>query len=108
MTQGTNILADIQGEANVVYDYDENGNTISANNRTFVYDLSNRLITVQEVSVTIAQYVYNALNQRIKKILPAETRIFHYDLQGHLIAETNASGSDACQSIFILAISRWR
>ena len=89
---GTNILAETQGEANVVYDYDENGNTISANNRTFIYDLSNRLITVQDSGVTIAQYVYNALNQRIKKILPSETRIFHYDLQGHLIAETDSNG----------------
>ena len=91
--QTTNKLTQIQGELNVVYGYNANGNITSANNRTFVYDLSNRLIRVEENSVTIAEYVYNALNQRIKKILPGETRIFHYDLQGRLIAETNASGA---------------
>jgi len=42
--------------------------------------------------VTIAEYVYNGLSQRIKKTLPGETRIFHYDPQGHLIAETNQAG----------------
>jgi len=68
--QATNKLTQIQGELNVVYGYDANGNITSANNRTFTYDLSNRLITVQEGSTTLAEYVYNALNQRIKKILP--------------------------------------
>jgi YD repeat-containing protein len=65
--QGTNLLGDIRKEIPIVYDCDENGNTISANNRAYVYDLSNRLITVQEGSTTLGQYVYNALNQRIKK-----------------------------------------
>jgi YD repeat-containing protein len=51
--QGTNLLAEIWGLDSVVYDYDNNGNTVSANNRTFVYDSSNRLITVQENSATV-------------------------------------------------------
>jgi RHS repeat-associated protein len=99
--QGTNILADIQGEANVLYDYDDNGNTISANTRTFIYDLSNRLITVQDNGVTIAQYVYNALNQRIKKIVSGITTIFHYDLRGHLIAETSQIGKMLAEYIYL-------
>jgi RHS repeat-associated protein len=99
--QGTNLLADIQAGSPIVYDYDENGNIVSANNRTFTYDLSNRLITVQEGSTTLGQYVYNALNQRIKKILPSETRIFHYDLLGHLIAETNSSGQTLAEYFYL-------
>jgi RHS repeat-associated protein len=99
--QGTNLLADMWREVPVVYDYDEDGNTISANNRTFTYDLSNRLITVQEGSTTLGQYVYNALNQRIKKILPAETTIFHYDLQGHLIAETTDAGITLAEYFYL-------
>ena len=90
--QATNKLTQVQGELNVVYGYDANGNITSANSRTFTYDLSNRLIKVEDNGVTIVEYVYNALNQRIKKILPAETRIFHYDIMGHLIAETSATG----------------
>jgi len=100
--QATNRLTQVQGELNVVYGYDANGNITSANNRTYVYDLSNRLIRVQENSVTIAEYVYNALNQRIKKILPGgETRIFHYDLSGHLIAETTSSGQTLAEYYYL-------
>ena len=99
--QATNKLTQIQGELNVVYGYDANGNITSANNRTFVYDLSNRLIRVEDNAVTIAEYVYNALNQRIKKILPTETRIFHYDLQGHLIAETTSSGQTLAEYFYL-------
>jgi len=99
--QGTNLLADMWREIPVVYDYDENGNTISANNRTFTYDLSNRLITVQEGSTTLGQYVYNALNQRIKKTVQGQATIFHYDLQGHLIAETTESGTTLAEYIYL-------
>jgi RHS repeat-associated protein len=99
--QGTNLLADIQAGSPVVYDYDENGNTVTANNRTFTYDLSNRLITVQEGSTTLGQYVYNALNQRIKRTVQGVTTIFHYDLQGHLIAETNAGGQTLVEYFYL-------
>jgi RHS repeat-associated protein len=99
--QGTNLLADIQAGSPVVYDYDENGNIVSANNRTFTYDLSNRLITVQEGSTTLGQYVYNAINQRIKKTVQGQTTIFHYDLQGHLIAETSASGQTLVEYFYL-------
>ena len=99
--QATNKLTQVQGELNVVYGYDANGNITSANNRTFTYDLSNRLITVEENSVTLAQYVYNGLNQRGKKILPGETRIFHYDLQGCLIAETSQTGQMLAEYIHL-------
>lgn len=99
--QATNKLTQIQGELNVVYGYDENGNISLANNRTFVYDLSNRLIRVEDNSVTIAEYVYNGLNQRISKILPGETRVFHYDLAGHSIAETTASGQTLVEYFYL-------
>ncbi len=100
--QGTNLLAGIQAGSPVVYDYDENGNTVSANNRTFTYDLSNRLITVQEASTTLGQYIYNALNQRIKKTVQGPTTtIFHYDLQGHLIAETSATGQTLVEYFYL-------
>jgi len=37
----------------------------------------------------IAEYAYNGAGQRIKKVTQTEAKIFHYDLKGHLIAETN-------------------
>jgi YD repeat-containing protein len=37
----------------------------------------------------VAEYTYNGAGHRIKKVTQTETRIFHYDLRGHLISETN-------------------
>jgi RHS repeat-associated protein len=99
--EGTNLLADIQGEVNITYDYDDNGNTISANNRTYNYNLSNQLISVSDNGTPIAEYVYNRSGQRIKKILSTGTRIFHYDLSGHLIAETNGAGQALAEYIYL-------
>jgi RHS repeat-associated protein len=99
--EATNKLVQIQGELNVLYGYDANGNITSANNRSFVYDLSNRLIRVEENSNTLAQYIYNGLTQRVKKILPGESRIFHYDIVGHLIAETSETGQMLAEYIYL-------
>jgi RHS repeat-associated protein len=99
--QATNKLTEVSGELNVVYGYDANGNITSANDRTYVYDLSNRLIGVLEGETPVVEYVYNANNQRIKKILPTETRVFHYDLSGHLIAETSAEGQGLVEYFYL-------
>jgi RHS repeat-associated protein len=99
--QATNKLTQVTGELNVIYGYDANGNITSANNRNFIYDLSNRLIRVKDNGVTLGEYVYNASNQRIKKIVQGATRIFHYDLAGHLIAETNGAGQALAEYIYI-------
>jgi RHS repeat-associated protein len=98
---GTNLLAQISGEVSMVFDYDLNGNTISANNRSFVYNLSNQLIRVEDNGTTVAEYTYNGAGQRIKKVTQTEARIFHYDLQGHLIAETNQSGQMLAEYVYL-------
>ena len=72
--QATNKLTQVTGELNVVYGYDANGNITSANNRAFVYDLSNRLVRVEDNGATVGEYVYNASNQRIKKIVQGATQ----------------------------------
>ena len=99
--QTTNKLTQVQGELNIIYGYDANGNITSANNRTFTYDLSNRLIRVENNGTTVGEYVYNANNQRIKKIVQGATRIFHYDLAGRLIAETNDAGQNLAEYVYL-------
>ncbi len=54
-----------------------------------------------EDRATIAEYVYNGLNQRIKKVVQGVTRIFHYDLSGHLIAETNENGQMIAEYVYL-------
>ncbi len=99
--QGSNVLMSISGSSPAIYDSDLNGNIISENNRAYVYDTLNRLITVSDGSAQIAAYTYNAMNQRTKKITGSGTKIFHYDLQGHLIAESNASGQTLVEYVHL-------
>jgi len=100
--QYTNLLAYITwGQDTVVYDYDDNANTVSTNDRTYVYDSSNQLIEVWDGANQIAGYTYNGAGQRIEKVTQSETRIFHYDLRGHLIAETDEDGEMIAEYVYL-------
>jgi RHS repeat-associated protein len=99
--QDSNLLAEIWGPLSVAYTYDDNANTIAANNRTFVYDSSNQLIQVLDNLNQIAAYTYNGAGQRIKKVTQSGTRIFHYDLKGHLIAETTTDGTMIAEYVYL-------
>jgi RHS repeat-associated protein len=98
---GTNKLTHIEGTPPIDYGYDANGNITSESNWTYVYDLSNQLIRVLAGSNQIAQYTYNGAGQRTKKVTQTETRIFHYDNLGHLIAETNGAGQTLAEYVYL-------
>jgi RHS repeat-associated protein len=76
-------------------------NITSETGWTYVYDLSNKLIRVLSGSNQVAEYTYNGAGQRIKKVTQTETRIFHYDLLGHLIAETNQNGQMFAEYVYL-------
>ena len=99
--QGTNKLAHIEGTPPIDYGYDANGNITTENTWTYVYDLSNQLIRVLQNTNQVAEYTYNGAGQRIKKVTQTETRVFHYDLWGHLIAETNQSGQMLAEYVYL-------
>ena len=48
------------------YTYDCNGNAITRGDQTLIYDEENRLVEVQENSVTIAEYEYDGDGNRVK------------------------------------------
>jgi RHS repeat-associated protein len=98
---GTNKLTHIEGTPSIDYGYDANANITTENTRTYIYDLSNQLIRVSDGTNQIAEYTYNGVGQRIKKVTQTEIRIFHYDLLGHLIAETNQSGQMLAEYIYL-------
>jgi RHS repeat-associated protein len=64
-------------------------------------DLSNQLIRVSQGATQVGEYTYNGAGQRIKKVTQTETRIFHYDLWGHLIAEANQSGQMVAEYVYL-------
>jgi RHS repeat-associated protein len=98
---GTNKLTHIEGTPPIDFWYDANANITSETGWTYIYDLSNQLIRVLQDSNQVAQYTYNGAGQRIKKVTQTETRIFHYDLWGHIIAETNQSGQMLAEYIYL-------
>ena len=98
---GTNRLTHIEGTPPIDFGYDLNGNITSETGWTYVYDLSNQLYRAYQGTTLVGEYTYNGAGQRIKKVAQAETRIFHYDLQGHLIAETNQNGTMLAEYVYL-------
>jgi len=98
---GTNKLIRIEATPPIDFGYDLNGNITSETGWTYVYDLSNQLYRAYQGTTLVGEYTYNGAGQRIKKVTQTETRIFHYDQWGHLIAETNQSGTMIAEYIYL-------
>jgi uncharacterized protein RhaS with RHS repeats len=91
---GMNRLQQITGGTNPrTFAYDSNGNITGDGILTFIYDQNNQLIEVEQGANPLAEYVYNGLGQRVKKVAGGVTTIYHYDLDGKLIAESLLDGT---------------
>ena len=92
---GSNSLNDVNGQT---ISRDATGNTLAdispltGGVRNFEYNNANRLFKVYEQGALVATYTYNALGQRTRKVSTTGTTVYHYDLQGQLIAETESDG----------------
>ncbi len=106
-----NRLSVTRGSATIPYDYvpisnrlvqvgsdtlalDAAGNTIADHHgeRTFTYDPAGRLNTVSDDHRPIATYRYNAFGERTEKRTAEGTTLYHYDVTGRLLSETDAQG----------------
>jgi len=71
-----NELVSVNGQ---VYTYDANGNLTSNGNKTFIYDVENRLIEVKNSSnQTIASFTYDHEGKRTSMTTASGTIYFHY------------------------------
>jgi len=90
---GSNRLIGIDAHA---LNLDAAGNTLSDNQgRRFEYNQQGRLSKVYQADSLVAVYRYNAQGQRTRKELPGkkpQVIVYHYDLNGQLLAETTGSG----------------
>lgn len=69
------------------YQYDTKGNIINANGKRYKYDAFNRMIEAT-TSYSKSKYGYNALGQRVYKIISSKTpERFVYSVKGELIYE---------------------
>ena len=60
--------------------------------RSYAYNLANRLVQVQNGGGVLASYQVNALGQRVAKTVGGVLTRFVYDEQGHLLGEYDAAG----------------
>jgi RHS repeat-associated protein len=91
---GTNRLHQITGGLNPrTFSYDDDGNPTSDGTLTVIYDQENQLKEVKQGVNTIATYTYSGLGQRVKKVAGGITTVYHYDLDGKLIAESLPNGT---------------
>jgi RHS repeat-associated protein len=74
---------------------DPAGNTLSdrSGNRTFRYNNAGQLAQVTVGGVVRGTYVYNFKRQRTQKTKGAQAFVYHYDINGNLIAETRPDGT---------------
>jgi RHS repeat-associated protein len=74
--------------ANQGYAYDNVGNLTAAPGAAYRYDAESRLAVLGGGAAGGgADYLYDAHGRRVKKVLPAETTLFVYDVSGRLVAE---------------------
>jgi len=81
-----------EGSTEYDYTYDANGNITNDDRHTYVYNEQNQLYRVMDGQTILGEYTYNAKGQRVKKVAGGTT-IYHYNIMGNLIQETDASGN---------------
>ena len=78
------------------FGYDDAGRIVTISDRSFSYDAAGRLSEVTETMLggqaVLGQYVYNGLGQRVTKTVGLATKVYHYDREGRVIAESDAAG----------------
>lgn len=89
---GTNRLQAISGANPVTFTYDASGNITGIGNKVLVYNQNNRLVRVEEGGDILTPYPYNGLGLRVKKEADGVTTLFHYGMDGELIAESKPDG----------------
>jgi YD repeat-containing protein len=71
--------------------FDPNGSNTADGVNNYAYDVRGRMVQATS-AIGATNYQVNALGQRIRKTNSQTDRIFHYDTQGKLIAETDPAG----------------
>ena len=90
--EGSHRLVGVNGVISKFFGYDANGNTTQISNKALFYNEHNRLRSIYENGSPVAEYTYNGLGQRIMKTANNTTTVYHYDLAGNLIGESDLSG----------------
>ncbi|MBI4690096.1 MAG: fibronectin type III domain-containing protein [Nitrospirae bacterium] len=109
-TYSANKLTSSSGVKSYAFSYDNNGNTVSENQKTYTYNQNQRLIkavktdTDTGTDTVLGEYTYNGNGQRVKKIANNRTTYFIYDQNGNLIEEADENGKVNSAYIYLGSI----
>lgn len=78
--------------------YDENGNLVSDDPISYIYDYEDRVTSVA-TPAGVVNYVYDALGRRLSTSTASGTTTYVYDNE-HVIAEVNASGGLVAKYVY--------
>lgn len=82
--------------------YDAAGNLLDdGQGNTYTYNNAGRLAQVFRNGVLVATYIYNANGQRTRKVTQQGTTVYHYDINGNLIAESTGSGTPKREYLYV-------
>jgi YD repeat-containing protein len=89
------------GYGTIGYSYDPIGNRLKEDiapqpadeSVSYQYNHNNQITKAIKNGITVGEYFYDGTGKRIKKIANGETTIFHYDIFGNIISETDANGT---------------
>lgn len=84
----SNRLTQLAGQAVTM---DANGSTTAKPGATFSYDVRGRMVSAT-TSIGQVSYTINSMGQRVRKVTPTDTTVFHYEAGGKLIAESTTAG----------------
>ena len=99
----SNRLTASAGTSSTSYSFDANGSVTAQDANQFSYDAKGRLAQAM-TSLGTTHYGVNALGQRVLKTrtgTQAIDTVYHYDLNGQLIAETNTQGVTKRETIYL-------
>jgi RHS repeat-associated protein len=91
--QANRLMNVTEGSSTRTYQYDPSGHPTADGAREFIYDQKKRLKQVLESSVVRGAYIYDGRGRRVLKTAAGGTTVFHYDLSGRLIEETDGAGN---------------
>ncbi len=83
------------------YAYDNTGHTATDGIREFVYDQNRRLFQVKTGGTVLGEYLYDGKGRRVIKTASGTTTVYHFDLGGRLIEETDAAGNLLADYVYL-------
>ena len=96
---GTNKVNAFTNSPTVNYIYDGNGNLMLDNKGTYLYDLKNNMISANRGNNS-GTYYYNAMSQRVLKVVNGQLKYFVYNESNQLIGEYDSNGNIISEYIY--------